>query len=181
MQSIQLAAIGAAINIENRSLGFYHAVTLKIHGINTRRVFERLARDGSEHLQLLCNLHYGNKKELVNALNDYNLYSNPYYSSLLKTMTGDTTEIDALRIACEEKQACIECYDAFLDAIREPAIRDIFLKMSDKSKVQIEMIKVEYESVLKMVKQPEQNTYVKSNRRRTRQQFEDGYYLFQAR
>jgi rubrerythrin len=181
MQSIQLAAIVTAINIENRSLGFYHAVTLKIRGINTRQIFEQLAKDASEHLQLLCNLYDGNKEELVKVLNEKNLYSNPYYCALLKSIDGDTTEIDALSIACDEKQACIECYTVFLDAIREPVIHDMFLKMIEKHRIQYELINKEYARVLKTAKPPEQTKAVQSNRRRSHQQFKNEQYLFQSR
>lgn len=110
MDSMLAEAIVTAINIENRSLGFYRAATAKVHDIKTRRVFELLAQAESDRLESFCKLYQGSKEELVTILNMNNMHENPYYCSLIDSINGDTAEKEALRIALNEENACIRCY-----------------------------------------------------------------------
>jgi rubrerythrin len=144
MESFRLAAIRTAINIENRSLAFYYAVSGKVHDINTVMVFERIAKDGAEHLEQFCSLYDGDVENLVNNLNENNLYSNPFYRLLLNSIEGNASEYDALHIALEEKRACIEWYSVFLDTIREPSAHEVFTRIIAHSRLQHKMINDEY-------------------------------------
>jgi rubrerythrin len=180
MESIRTAAILTAIIIENRSLGFYHTVIDKVNS-TTRRIFVQLAKAGAEHLELFCNLYTANKQELVTILNNNNLFTNPYYCLLLKLIDGDTTESDALQIALEEKQSCIDGYSIFMDVILEPFIYDMFVQLIDKNKKQFDMVKVEYLQSLKISGHFERENIVRSDRRSTHQKYTNEKYLFQAR
>jgi len=176
MESMQSAAIVTAINIENRSLGFYHAVTAKVNDINTRRVFELLAKEASEHLESFCNLYQGNKDELVNILNENNMYANPYYCSLINSINDDTTETGALRVALEEEQACIEWYTGFVDTIRETHVHDVFVQILNKTRNHCEIIKVEYMRFMKTMDRTDQDIYVRDKRRRMSQPMNNKHY-----
>lgn len=148
MESSQVAAIVTAINIENRSLGLYHAMAAKLQDVKTRRIITGLAKDGADYLVLLCALFRGSNEELVNILNHNNMYANPCYCQILKSIGGSTAEIDALRIALEEKLACIEWYGVFRETMTEPLIHNAFTRIIEHYSSQLETIKAEYLRVL---------------------------------
>jgi len=181
MESMQASAIATAINIENRSLDFYYAVTAKVDNISARRVFERQANEKSDHLEAFCNLYQVNQDELVNILNEKDIYANPYYCLLLNSINGDTTEIDALRIALEEEQACIEWYAGFVDTIREPQANDVFVQILNKTTKHSKILEEEYMCIMKMTDRTDQNIYLRNNRRRMSQPMNNEHYLFQMR
>lgn len=161
MEPLQAAAIVTAINIENRSLGFYRAVTSIVTDSNTKRVFELLANEEAEHLESFCNLYQGNDEELVAILNENNISADPYYISMLNSINAETTEKDALRIALKEEQACIEWYSVFVDSLRAPHIRDVFVRILNESNKHGEMIAEEYMRVMKMVDRSDEDIFVR--------------------
>ncbi|OGU16280.1 MAG: hypothetical protein A2076_13590 [Geobacteraceae bacterium GWC2_53_11] len=161
MEPMHVAAIVTAINIENRSLGFYRAVTAKVNDTNTRRVFEVLANEEAEHLESFCNLYQGDQEELVKLLNKNNMQSDPYYCALLDSINESTTEKDALRIALKEEQACIEWYSVFVDSIRAPHIRDVFVRILNESNKHGEVIGDEYMRIMRMVDRSDQDIFVR--------------------
>ncbi|MDA8413606.1 MAG: ferritin family protein [Desulfobacteraceae bacterium] len=149
MESLLKTAIIEAIMIENRSLKFYRAMSTKVDDIRCKDVLERLARKEEEHLESFCNLYPGNEDDLYHALVKNNIYDDPYYRSLLNSIHGNSTEIDILRIALKEETACIECYSAYVETIREPAIRDIFVQNLEETRNHAEMIEEECERLIK--------------------------------
>lgn len=161
MESMQLAAIVTAINIENRSLGFYRAVSSKVNDANTRRIFELLANEEAEHLESFCSLYQGDHEELLRLINQNNTHSDPYYYALLDSIDDSTTEADALRIALKEEQACIEWYSVFVDSIRAPHIRDVFVRILNESNKHGEVIGDEYMRIMRMVDRSDQDIYVR--------------------
>lgn len=161
MEPMHMAAIVTAINIENRSLGFYRAVTAKVSDTKTRRVFEVLANEEAEHLESFCNLYQGDQEDLVGLLNRNNVQADPYYRTLLDSIDDSTTEKDALRIALKEEQSCIEWYSVFVDSIRAPHIRDVFVRILNESNKHGELIGDEYMRVMRMVDRSDQDTFVR--------------------
>ena len=157
---MQLAAIVTAINIENRTLGFYRAVTSRVNDSSTRRIFTLLADEEAEHLESFCHLYQGDKSELVDILNRNNVHADSYYSSLLDSIDSTTTEKDALRIALKEEQACIEWYSVFVDAIHAPHVRDVFVRILNESNKHGEIIGDEYMRIMRMVDRTDQDIYV---------------------
>jgi rubrerythrin len=161
METMQEAAIVTAINIENRSLGFYRAVASKVNDSKTKRIFELLAKEEAEHLESFCTLYQGNDDELVDILNANNIYADPYYSSLLDSIDCNTSEKDALQIALGEEEACIEWYTVFANAIRAPHIREIFVKILNDSSKHGELIAEEYMRLMNMVDRADQDIFVR--------------------
>jgi rubrerythrin len=159
MDEMQLAAIVTAINIENRSLGFYRAVTSKVTDANTIRVFNRLADEEAEHLESFCRLYQGDEVELVSILNKNNVLADPYYRHLLNSIDSNATEKDALTIALKEEQACIEWYTVFVDSIRAPHVRDVFVRILDESNKHGAMIEEEYMRITRTVDGANQDTF----------------------
>jgi rubrerythrin len=181
MNAMQNAAITAAINIENRSLGFYYSVMALVNDSNTMKVFEKLAHEGKTHLEMFCNLYEGDRKELVTILNEHNLYANPFYSRLLQSIDAATTETDALRIALEEKQVCIERYTVFLETIREPHAHALFARIISTTREHCTALRKEYRRIMKKVGAVAQICYVRKNLRRSKQLVTNRQYLFQSR
>lgn len=161
MEPMHVAAIVTAINIENRSLGFYRAVTAKVNDLNTRRIFEVLANEEAEHLESFCNLYQGDQGELVSLINRNNIQADPYYRSLLDSIEDSMTEKDALRIALKEEQACMEYYSVFVDSIRVPHIRDVFVRILNETNKHGEVIGDEYMRIMKMVDRSDQDIFVR--------------------
>lgn len=161
MEPMHTAAIVTAINIENRSLGFYRAVSAKVNDTNTRRVFELLANEEAEHLESFCNLFQGDQEELVSLINRNNIQAAPYYSTLLDSIDVSATEKDALKIALREEQGCIEWYSVFVDSIRAPHIRDVFVRILNESNKHGEVIGDEYMRIMRMVDRSDQDIFVR--------------------
>jgi rubrerythrin len=159
MDTIQSEAIVTAISIESRSLGFYYAVSGKVRDSNSKRVFENLAKDGCRLVRELCNLYQGNNDDLVTILNGNNLLDIPYYRILFDKINGKTSEIEALRIALEEKQECIKWYCVFRDTIREPHIYNMFEQIITIIRSSCEFIKEDLIRLLNLINSPDQIRY----------------------
>lgn len=144
MEFFQEKAILTAIAIEIRSLSYYRSMSSKVNDNHTRRFFELLAVEEANQLNLFCKQYSGNDGKLVDILVKNNMYSYPYYCSMLNSVGSRTSESDALQIALKEEQACIDCYTEFLEEIREPTIRDIFESILNEARKHCELISEEY-------------------------------------
>ncbi len=161
MEALREEAILTAITIENRSLCFYRAVSSKVNDSTTRRIFELLSKEESEHLDHLYTLYQGDRQKLESILNDRCVYQDPYYCSLIDSIDSNTLEKDALEIALKEEQACIRSYSSFVESIREPHTRDIFSRILNETRNHCEMIEGEYMRHMKMVDSSDQDIYVR--------------------
>jgi rubrerythrin len=161
MESLHGDAIKTAIFIENRSMGFYSEVMLRVTDSNTRRVFELLRIEEEEHLNYLCDLFHGTKDELNNILNENNVNLHPYYSLLLKSVKSNATEKDALEIALKEEQACIRWYSQYVDTIRETHVQEVFARILDETHKNAEMISEECMRHMGMVDMTDQDIFVR--------------------
>lgn len=144
MRTMQLEAVVSAINIENRTLGFYRAATAKVSNAGTRQIFELLAKEESEQLDSLCKLFHGNEDDLSKILSENNVESDPHYCSLISTIDRDSSGFEALRIALNEEQACMEWYNVFVDLLRAPHVKDVFVRILNETGKQCEMISEAY-------------------------------------
>ncbi|MDO9308292.1 MAG: ferritin family protein [Deltaproteobacteria bacterium] len=144
MEFFQEKAILTAIAIEIRSLSFYRSMSSKVDDIHTRRFFELLAVEEADQLNLFCKQYSGNDGKLVDILVKNNMYSYPYYCSMLNSVGCHTSESDALQIALKEEQACIDCYTEFMEEIQEQTIREIFESILKEARKHCELISEEY-------------------------------------
>ena len=152
MNPTQLNAVATAISLENRTLGFYRAVTPKVSNSDTRLVLERLAHDGSEHLRSFCDLYQGDEAELVDILNKDDSNPDPYFSSLVNSVDGNSSDFDALRIALIVEKACIEWHIIFADIIRIPHVRAVFTRILHETIEHCELITKEYARLISMTR-----------------------------
>jgi rubrerythrin len=143
MDTILMGAIASSIAIKNRNLGFYRAVAAKVSDSSTRKVFDTLTEEENRHLESLCDLYQGEENELVDILNRNDIFSDPYYCSLLNSIGGVNAESDALRIALRQEQSCIEWFTVFADIIRAPHIRDVFARVLKETNQRGDMIEKE--------------------------------------
>lgn len=148
MESIHRKAIEAAIAIENRNLDYCRAVMSKVTKTTTRRVFELLAEGKAGHVGTFCRLFTGCAGELDTILTANSMYADPYYRLLLDSIDGDSPDLDALRIALREEQACIELYTVFVDIFREPHVRGVFARILDETRGHGNMIREEYDRIM---------------------------------
>lgn len=161
MDPIHLAAITTAITIENRSLSFYSALSLKVTDIRTKRIFELLAKEELTHLESFCDLYPGPEGELIELLFSSNMYADPYYCTLLESVDANADEKYALEISLIEEQACLKCYSTFVDTIRVPHVRDVFSEILNETSKHIEMIEEEYMRLMNMVDRSDQDIFVR--------------------
>jgi rubrerythrin len=161
MESIHLSAITTAITIENKSLSFYNALSSRVTDNNTKRIFKLMAQEELEHLKSFYDLYPGSEDELINLLFKSNMYSDPYYCSLLKSVEIDANEKYALEISLKEEQACIEKYSVFVDTIREPHVREVFSRILNETINHSELISEEYMRLMNMVDKSDQDCFVR--------------------
>jgi rubrerythrin len=163
MGSLQETAFETAIAIETRSLSFYRAVTSRVKDNSTRRIFELLAQEEARHLDLFCTLYQGDESELVKILgkNYIDIFNDPYYCSLLNSVDAGASEKDALQIALKEEQACVDCYSAFVESLREPHIHAVFARILDETHKHCEMISEEYMRLMNTATSPDRNINVR--------------------
>lgn len=150
-----------AIEIENRSLSFYHALSSKVTDIRTRRIFEQMAKEEQEHLESFCNLYPGNHAELIDLLFKSNMYLDPYYCTLLNSIDEDGDEIKALEISLKEEQACIEKYTVFAETVRDPHVRNVFVHILNETHKHREQIEEEYMRHMEMPDRAVQDSFVR--------------------
>lgn len=143
MESIYIGAIVSTIGMKNRKLGFYRTVTEKVSDSTTRQVFETLAQEEFVHLEAFCRLYQGDESGLNDILNRNEIFTDPYYCSLLASISGINAEYTALHIALRQEQSCIEWLTIFTDIIREPHIREVFATVLEETNRRSDMIRKE--------------------------------------
>lgn len=161
MKSFIEAAIVTAIVIEIKSQNFYRLMSLNVSDVRTKGVFELLAQEESGHLESFYDLYQFNDDELADLLNKDNIHTDPFYCSVLNMVDSNISETDALRIALDEERACIEKYNIFVETIREPDVRDIFVRILKETHNHCEMIEEEYMRLMHMVDRTDQDIYVR--------------------
>ncbi len=161
MESLFNAAIVAAISIETRSMSLYSAMSTKVQGLRTRQLLELLAHEEADHLESFCSLYPGTAEQRMDILSTSSIYMDPYYCSLLKSVTEGSTEADVLQIALKEEQSCIEWYSAFVDTIREPCLQALFIRILDETQKHADLISEEYMRLMRMVDRSDQDIFVR--------------------
>lgn len=163
METIQESAFEKAIAMETRSLSFYRAITLKVKDCKTRQVFELLAQEEAAHLHLFCGMFQGEEADLARLLgkNYVNTLFDPRYCSMVNSIDTDSSEKDALRIALEEEQACIDRYAALVETIRDPQVYDLFTRILDETRKQCEIISEEYTRLMGMAGSMDEDIFVR--------------------
>jgi rubrerythrin len=144
MESTLKAVFVTAIEVENRSMSFYHAIAFKLNDIRAKQFFVQMSKEEESHLELICNLYPGDTVDLVDILFKSNMYLDPYYCSLLKSFDEDRSIEHALKISLKEEQACIDKYSVFAETIRPPQVHAVFVQILNETHKHCDMIEQEY-------------------------------------
>jgi rubrerythrin len=161
MEYLVNAAIVTAISIETRSMSLYSAMSTKVQGLRTRRLLELLAHEEADHLESFCSLYGGTAEQFTNIQTTNSIYTDPYYCSLLESVTGGSTEEEVLQIALKEEQSCIEWYSAFVDSIREPHLQALFIRILNETQKHADLISEEYMRLMRMVDRSDHDIFVR--------------------
>jgi rubrerythrin len=153
-------AIVSSIKIENRRVKSYLAAMSKVHDNTIRLVFYQLAIEELDHFVLLCNMSQRNENELNDILKESDLYDHSYYGTKLNSINDHISETEALQIALNEEQACIDWYSEFVDSIRNSQIRDVFNRILKETHQHREMISEEYMRHMNMAHLTDHEIYV---------------------
>lgn len=137
-------AFVTAIGLKIRSLIFYRAISAKVKNSNVRQVFEQLAKEVAEQLTSICNNIQGNEEELANILTLNNSCADSSISSLLDLIDKNISGINALRIALAEEKLSVGRFTLLVETISEPVIHQLFARILNETRQQLEMISAEY-------------------------------------
>jgi hypothetical protein len=70
--------------------------------------------------------------------------TNPRHQALLSGMAGSVGEKEALQVALQEKEICLDYFSALAEAFRDPEVHAVFQKARDESLRHCEDIREEY-------------------------------------
>lgn len=144
MDHLVEAAFIKAISIENQSLNFYRTMALKAGDPRTKKIFERMAEEESEHLKSFCNIYPGDVSDLLNKIIRINMFEDTKNQHLLELVTAATDELKALEFSLLEEKSCIDYYAMFVDVIRDASIQEVFTKALTDTRSHLEIISDEY-------------------------------------
>ena len=162
MEHFAKESLRIAILTEKRSFDFYRCAAQLVKDERTRKVFELLAGEESEHMGAFL-AHYpggefGDLLSLMSQPPDTNYQT---YRALLAEIGTCTREQQALELSLREEQACIEHYAILTACLREPALSVIFEQALSDTRRHYELINDEYMRIMGMVDHSDQDIYVR--------------------
>lgn len=156
MDEFTKKAILNAVRIEKTSYDFYLLQAARTENPETYRLLMKLAGDEFEHLTGFLRLYPGNGSELVAYL-----HGNPDARSggpdLWMQIPVPVSREEALTIAINEEQACVDLYTTFVDSIRLPEVHAMFTKALNETRQHLETIKAEYDRCRGMTSNPDRD------------------------
>jgi len=144
MDQLVEAAFIKAISIENQSLNLYRTMALKAGDARTRKIFERMAEEESDHLESFCRIYPGDASELLDKIQQIKMFDNTKCQYLHDEGTAVTDELKALEFSLLEEKACMDYYAMFVDVIRDASIKEVFSKALTDTRIHLEIISDEY-------------------------------------
>lgn len=151
MDEITKKAILNAIRIEKTSYDFYLIQAGRTVNPETYRFFIKLAGDEFIHLTGFLRLYPGDGSELAAYLQGDPDTSSGGSSDLWMQIPVPVSLEEALTIAINEEQACIDLYATFVESLRLPEVHAMFTKALDETRQHLETIKTEYDRCRGMV------------------------------
>jgi rubrerythrin len=155
-------ALKLAIKGEKDSIDFYRKAASSTSNERAKKVFELLANEEVGHLKSFFD-HYkgGEFGDLDTYMKTPPDTNNMTYKALLKAVSGDTLEQQALEIAMKEEKAVIDQYSVMAQDIVDPLVKGIFTRVIKETQGHYDMIEDEYMHLMKMVDRTDQDTYVR--------------------
>ena len=155
-------ALKLAIKAEKDSMDFYRKAASATKDDRAKKVFDMLANEEVGHLKAFFE-HYkggefGDVKSYMETPPDTN---NLTYKALVKAITDNTHEKEALEIAMKEEKACIDQYTGLAKDIVDPLVRGVFERVVKETENHYALIEDEYMRVMGMVDKSDQDTYVR--------------------
>lgn len=161
MKHLLQEALIAAIATEKKSFHFYRSISAKVHDGTVRNLFERLADEVAQHLELFLRLSPSSEfSDLQSQLIKPPHFPNPLYRVCLVDMTGITSEKEALRLALQKEESCREHYSILVESFRAPAVRAVFQMVVDETLRHCEILREECRHNTRLAGWADQNFYI---------------------
>jgi rubrerythrin len=138
-------AVRVTIVTMNNSYDFFRIAAVKAHSGCVRRLCERLADKEASHLEWFQRRYPGSKfgnLESLQARPPH--FTTPQHRALLSGMAGSVGEKEALQVALQEKEICLDYFSALAEAFRDPEVHAVFQKARDEALRHCEVIREEY-------------------------------------
>lgn len=149
MIDLMQEAVRVAIVTEKNSFDFYRSAAAQVQNSNVRRLCERLANEEARHLELFL-AHYPGSEfgDLQSLLAAPPHLTSPLHRALLTGMAGSTGEKEALELALQEEELCLDRYSVLVTALREPALHAVFQTALDETYQHCELLREEYRHLM---------------------------------
>jgi rubrerythrin len=162
MNDLMQEAMRVAIVTEKNSFDFYRSAAAQVQNSNVRRLCERLADEEARHLELFL-AHYPGSEfgDLQRLLADPPHLTSPMHRALLSGMTGSTGEKEALKLALQEEELCLDHYSVLVAALREPVLHAVFQIALDETHRHCELLREEYRHLMGIDSLSDQDVYLR--------------------
>jgi rubrerythrin len=144
MTKVLEEAIRFALFTEKSCFDFYQRAARLMIDSRSKELFERLAGEEGEHGREFLRLCLDKGVSLHSVTGELKHYSDPVHPKLEPALTAHMTEKDALRLALQEEQMCIDRYEVFVRALRDPEACGVFEKAISDSRRHYEIVEAEY-------------------------------------
>jgi rubrerythrin len=155
-------ALKLAIKGEKDSMDFYRKAAEAATNERAKKTFDFLANEEVSHLKAFFQ-HYkgGEFGDVESFMKTPPDTGNSTYKALLKAISEDTHEQQALEIALKEEKACLDHYTVLARDMVDPLVKGIFERVVKETQGHYDMIEAEYMHIMKMVDSSDQDTFVR--------------------
>jgi len=138
MEDLIAEAVGFAVIVEKKSYDLYRKAAMTVPDQGSKQVFERLAREESQHIDSLlrehpgawcCGLQHADRQPEIDA-------------DLAESRGSDLP--DQLRAALLDKRWCIDLYATLAKSFKEPTLCKVFELALEMARKQFHLITKEY-------------------------------------
>jgi rubrerythrin len=142
-------AVRVAIVTEKNSFDFYRSAAVVATNSSVRCLCEQLAKEKAKRLEQVMGLYPGSEFGDMESLlaNPPNLTS-PQHRTLLSDLTGSTGAKEALEVALQEEEICLDRYSVLMAALRAPAVHAVFQEALQATLRHCEAIREEYQRLV---------------------------------
>jgi rubrerythrin len=149
-------AILTAIQMEKDGYSFYMKVAAQTDSDMGRTIFESLASDEQDHLNVFQKMFEDkvDKSDWNELVNSSKKYANiPVFPTDLKDAPGmdqDSTEIDALRMAMDSEKEAIEYYGKIKESLDDEDVKNVIDEIIEQEKNHYSLLEKEFNHINSM-------------------------------
>lgn len=152
MNELMQEAMRVAIVTEKNIFDFYRSAAAQVQNSTVRNLCQQLADKEARHLELFLAQYHGSEfGDLQSLLAAPPHLTSPLRRSLLTGMAGRIGEKEALELALQEEELCLDRYSVLVTALREPALHAMFQTALDETAQHCELLREEYRQLMGMV------------------------------